>query len=559
MFSSCSCLSSAAIFSSRLCSPWAAAVDAALLASTCAFAACRHLPTASSMLGSSRGRAMPWRAPAAACLLLSGGLDLAAATASNCMRRSVFGTSLPLSTSVGSKSGLTPRTPPTLSAICWKRASRSSRASGQSLSTLGGKPVAAFTARVTSRMNFGGGLANSSEADFFIFPPQRPSHRMSCPSSASVLSGLSETSVGRYSCNGFAGMPAGRAPSVGSARMAFNVAQCVAASSAAGPPFCMQKLVDWSTTSQVGPISMEQSCSSSLVFSCNCCCRSDSMRLTSSSAERLAFSALPSALAPSTLFASSASWFSFSWKPSTSVIACRMASESSEADARLVPSICCIFSPPFRSLSSFGKQRLNPKDVVFMSLASAPSPTSLTSSSKACLKTSTMVRCSFSSSTSWRRVRSVFSHWRGCSPMSSGGGDSNLGRCVMKSTRPRIDNSRSFFSCRSRRRLERSSSSACAALRCSSATFCIIRSCSSLSFALSVQLFESICSISLSCRSNFAFSCSLSCSVRPTGPPPEPAPASFFFSSSTSAFSREICEASSFFVAATLMDLARFA
>mmetsp|Transcript_70067 Transcript_70067/g.204998 ORF Transcript_70067/g.204998 Transcript_70067/m.204998 type:complete len:446 (+) Transcript_70067:1294-2631(+) len=445
--------------------------------------------------------------------------------------------------------------------MCRKRVRRSSRSSGHSPSTSAGKPVAAFTASVTSRMNFGGGLASSSEADFFVFPPQSPSQRMICPSTASVLSGVSETSVGRYSRSGFAGIPAGKDAKVGSARMALSISQFLAASSAAGPPSLMQKLEDWSTMSQVWPISIEQSCSNSSVFSCTCCFTRASMRLTSSSAELFALPALPSALAPSTLLASSASWVSWTWKPSTSEIAWWTASESSEAVLRLWPSSCCSFSPPFRSLSSFGKQRLSPNDVVVMSLASAPSPTSRTSSSKACLKTNTMVRCSFSSSTSWRSVRSVFNHWRGCSPMSSGGGLSNLGRCVMKSKRPRIDSSRSFFSCSSRKRLARSSSTACAALRCSSATFCILRSCSSLSFALSVQLLLSMFSISLSCLSNFSFSASRSDSERPAAPPtpPEPALASFFFSSSTSVFSREICEASSFFVAETLMAFARFA
>mmetsp|Transcript_62734 Transcript_62734/g.173892 ORF Transcript_62734/g.173892 Transcript_62734/m.173892 type:complete len:206 (+) Transcript_62734:685-1302(+) len=196
-----------------------------------------------------------------------------------------------------------------------------------------------------------------------------------------------------------------------------------------------------------------------------------------------------------------------------------------------------------------------------MSFASAPSPTSLTSSSKACLKTNTMVRCSFSSSMPWRKERCAFSHWRGCSPVRSGGGFSSLGMLVTRSMRPRMDSSRSFFSCSSRRRLARSSSTACAAFRCSSATFCIFRSCSSLSLALSCQLLLIISSISLSCFSNFSFSASRSASERPPAPPPPPLPelASFFFSSSTSAFSRDICEASSFFVAETLIDFARFA
>mmetsp|Transcript_38302 Transcript_38302/g.119596 ORF Transcript_38302/g.119596 Transcript_38302/m.119596 type:complete len:336 (-) Transcript_38302:634-1641(-) len=335
MFSSCNCLSSAVIFSSRLCSPWTAAVVSARAAATCAFAACRHRPTASSMHGSSRGRTTPWRPSPPAWLPAAGGCCLAAATASSCIKRRVLGTSLPLSTSVGSKSGVTPRTAPIVSAMCRKRASRSSRASGQSLRISAGKPVAAWTARATSRMNFGGGLASSSEADFFVFPPQRPSQRMIMLSTASVLSGVSETSVGKYSWSGFAGMPAGRAASLGSARMALRVSQLLATSCAPGPPSFMQKPEDWSTTSQVWPISMEQSWSSSSLFSCTCCPHRDNMRLTSSSARLLALPALPSALAPSTSLASSASFVSFSWKPSTSVMACLMASDSSEAVSRL--------------------------------------------------------------------------------------------------------------------------------------------------------------------------------------------------------------------------------
>mmetsp|Transcript_34627 Transcript_34627/g.93802 ORF Transcript_34627/g.93802 Transcript_34627/m.93802 type:complete len:497 (+) Transcript_34627:970-2460(+) len=496
MFSSCSCLSSAAIFSSRLSSPTAEAVLSARFVSTDVLAACKHLPMASSMDGSSCGRATPCRSLPAACE--GGGLCLAAATASSCIKRKVLGTSFPRSTSVASKSGVIPRTAPTELAMSWKHAIRSSRASGQSLATSAGKPVAACTARVMSRMNFGGGLASSSAGDFLVFSPHSPAQRIIWPSIASVLSGVSDTSSGWYSCSAFAGMPAGKAAREGSARMAFRVSQFLAASSAAGPPSFKQKLEDWRTISQVCPISMKQSFANSSSFSANCCCKRLNMRRTSSIAELFALPALPSAFEPCTSLASSASSVSFTCISSTSLIACRIAPESSAEVARLWPSSCWSFSPPFRNFSSFGKQRLSAKYVVFTSLASAPSPTSRTSSSKACLKTDTMVRCSFSSSTSWRRVRSVFSHTRGCSPVKSGDGFSNLGRWVTKSKRPRIDNSKSFCSWSSRKRLARSSSTACAALRCSSATFCILRSCSSLSFALSVQLLESICSISLS-------------------------------------------------------------
>mmetsp|Transcript_18977 Transcript_18977/g.50144 ORF Transcript_18977/g.50144 Transcript_18977/m.50144 type:complete len:210 (-) Transcript_18977:1179-1808(-) len=208
-------------------------------------------------------------------------------------------------------------------------------------------------------------------------------------------------------------------------------------------------------------------------------------------------------------------------------------------------------------------QRLSPVAARLKSSASAPSLQSLTSSWSECLKTRASVRCSFSSSICCRRVLRVFSHWRGRSPVSTAGGLSNLGMYSKKSVNARTESSMSFFSWSSFRRLALSSSTACAARRRSSASFSIFRLCSSLSFALSPQLLFIICSISFSCFSNFSFSASRSASDRPllaeAKPPPVPAGPSFFFSSSTSAFSREICEASSFFVAETLMALARLA
>mmetsp|Transcript_47172 Transcript_47172/g.84940 ORF Transcript_47172/g.84940 Transcript_47172/m.84940 type:complete len:242 (-) Transcript_47172:1084-1809(-) len=233
---------------------------------------------------------------------------------------------------------------------------------------------------------------------------------------------------------------------------------------------------------------------------------------------------------------------------------------SSKTSARHWPSSWRSFSPALRSLSSFGKQRFSPVVMRPTSSASAPSPHSFTSSSKACLKTRTSVFCCSKLSKFSLSARCVFSQWRGRSPVRTAGGFVNFGRLVTNSATPFKDNSRSFFSCSSRSLLERSSSRAWAACARSSLSFFIWRSCSSESFAFSPQLLLIICSISFSCRSNFCLSASRSSSVRvPPAPPPVPPAASFFFSSSTSAFSREICEASSFFVAETLMALARFA
>mmetsp|Transcript_32302 Transcript_32302/g.74921 ORF Transcript_32302/g.74921 Transcript_32302/m.74921 type:complete len:311 (-) Transcript_32302:1703-2635(-) len=295
--------------------------------------------------------------------LLAGGAGccLAAAIARSCMRRNVFGTPLPFSTSVGSKSGCTPSTAPTALAIWLKRARRASRSSGQSSSTSAGKPVAALTASVTSKMNLGGGLARRSAADFLDLA-QRPSQRMIWPNTASVLSGVSSASVGTYSWSGFEGMPAGRAARVGSARTPCNASQLRFASSAAGPlpPPFKHELDECSTTSHVWPMSTAASCSSSSVFSCTCFCTKDSILLTSSIADLFAFPALPSAETPSESLASSASSVRVCWNFSNSELACRTASDNSEAVARLEPSSCANFSPPFRNLSSLGMQRLSP-------------------------------------------------------------------------------------------------------------------------------------------------------------------------------------------------------
>mmetsp|Transcript_63676 Transcript_63676/g.205155 ORF Transcript_63676/g.205155 Transcript_63676/m.205155 type:complete len:301 (-) Transcript_63676:294-1196(-) len=300
---------------------------------------------------------------------------------------------------------------------------------------------------------------------------------------------------------------------------------------------------------------MDATCSSSSIFSSTCFSTRPRMRPTSSRVSPLALPALSTGAAPS----ASLPWARPCRKSSRSAVACRTDSEISEASLRPRPSSCASFSPPFRNLSSFGRQRVRPVAARLMSSASAPSPQSLTSSSKACLKTSTIVRCSLSSSTCSRKERCVFSHWRGVSPVRIGGGFSNFGRFATKSMRPRMESSRSFFSCSIRSLRALSSSKAFAAFCFSSATFCMAFSCSSLSLALSPQLLDIICSMSLSCRSNFAFSASRSASERPAAPPPVPAASSFFFSSSTSVLSREICEASSFFVAWTLMALARLA
>mmetsp|Transcript_6163 Transcript_6163/g.15689 ORF Transcript_6163/g.15689 Transcript_6163/m.15689 type:complete len:200 (-) Transcript_6163:380-979(-) len=152
----------------------------------------------------------------------SAGKCLAAATPSNCNNRSVLGTSLPLSTFSGSKkSSSTPSSSETASTKLTSLATFSSRASGQSPAKFGGNPVASFTSLATSRRNLGGGRPRRSAGDFFDFA-HNPSQRISCPSNASVVSGVSDTSSAPYSCKGFAGMPTGMAANEGSAIIACN-------------------------------------------------------------------------------------------------------------------------------------------------------------------------------------------------------------------------------------------------------------------------------------------------------------------------------------------------
>mmetsp|Transcript_89953 Transcript_89953/g.290618 ORF Transcript_89953/g.290618 Transcript_89953/m.290618 type:complete len:261 (-) Transcript_89953:1117-1899(-) len=232
----------------------------------------------------------------------------------------------------------------------------------------------------------------------------------------------------------------------------------------------------------------------------------------------------------------------------------------SEALDKLRDSSCKSLSVAFRSFSNFSKLRFKPVAAKPQSAASELSPQSLTSSSKPCLKTSMRVFCSLSSSNCCLEVRCILSHCRGNSPVSTVGAFSNLGKCSTKSIKARIESSKSFFSCNNLSLRARSSSTTWAAIRRSSLSFSILRSCSSLSLALSSQLLLIMPCMSFNCCSNFCFSASFSASVKPAAPPtPLPEDSSFFFNSSTSAFSREICEASSFFVAETLIAFARFA
>mmetsp|Transcript_90120 Transcript_90120/g.215262 ORF Transcript_90120/g.215262 Transcript_90120/m.215262 type:complete len:217 (+) Transcript_90120:823-1473(+) len=205
----------------------------------------------------------------------------------------------------------------------------------------------------------------------------------------------------------------------------------------------------------------------------------------------------------------------------------------------------------FRSFSSFGSDLPMPVICRVRSSDSAPSPQSLRSSSKPCLKTCTRFRCCANASMSCLSARWLLSHCR----LSASTAGAQLTEAA-RSTSPLSDSSRSFFSSNSLRRFKRSSSSAAAAFSRSSRKRCIWRSCSSLRRAFSSQLLLSMCSISLSCFWNF---CSASRSAAEPPAPPAPVPISFFLSSSTSALSLETWDASSFLVADTLMAFARFA
>mmetsp|Transcript_33763 Transcript_33763/g.86501 ORF Transcript_33763/g.86501 Transcript_33763/m.86501 type:complete len:405 (+) Transcript_33763:667-1881(+) len=291
--SSCSCRSNSAIFSSKLFSaPSASAALASRRASTCSLAPCRQRSTAFNTAEMCCARTEP---ATPGCGV---GILLAPANASNWTSRSVFGTSLPFSTSDGSKSGTTPRSPLTASAMCWKRASRSLRSSGQSVGRSGGKPVEALRATVTSKMNFGGGLASSSLADFLVLSPQSLSQRMSCPRSASVVSGVSCTSEGSYCRSGFRGSDAGRLARHGSVMMTSKLSQYFMDSSGTSSPAARQLRVLCSTIWPVGPSSMDARRSTSSTFSWSCFCTMYSILTTSSKAAPSLLSAL-SAFSPS--------------------------------------------------------------------------------------------------------------------------------------------------------------------------------------------------------------------------------------------------------------------
>mmetsp|Transcript_57346 Transcript_57346/g.166486 ORF Transcript_57346/g.166486 Transcript_57346/m.166486 type:complete len:208 (-) Transcript_57346:2373-2996(-) len=117
------------------CKPWSspsAAPAASRNASTLTFAALMQLPMALSIAGISRTRLRlpPDCAGGAAA---SAGMCRAAATASSCIKRNVFDTSLPFRTSCGSKKSMVRPSPAlTASTMLCNLANLSSLASGQS-------------------------------------------------------------------------------------------------------------------------------------------------------------------------------------------------------------------------------------------------------------------------------------------------------------------------------------------------------------------------------------------------------------------------------------------
>mmetsp|Transcript_33353 Transcript_33353/g.95330 ORF Transcript_33353/g.95330 Transcript_33353/m.95330 type:complete len:227 (-) Transcript_33353:740-1420(-) len=147
----------------------------------------------------------------------------AAATASSCSSRSVWGTSLPLSTFSGSKSiDSMCRLEAAESQMCCNTSILPSRGSGHSSLMSCRKPVACFIRQATSCTNLGGGRASSSRGDLFLWSSSRST---SLARTDSVPSTVSSTSAGVHSCRDLASReaPAG----VGGAD---------AAAAAAGPP-----------------------------------------------------------------------------------------------------------------------------------------------------------------------------------------------------------------------------------------------------------------------------------------------------------------------------------
>mmetsp|Transcript_63677 Transcript_63677/g.205162 ORF Transcript_63677/g.205162 Transcript_63677/m.205162 type:complete len:257 (-) Transcript_63677:294-1064(-) len=225
------------------------------------------------------------------------------------------------------------------------------------------------------------------------------------------------------------------------------------------------------------------------------------------------------------------------------------------------------FSHSRRRVSSFVSARRTPAFAMPGSAASSPSTQSRTSSLKAPWKTRAIVCCSLRVLASSTMEATIFIHclgssperrgWQAAWPSAAGGGSV----CVT-SRRPRIESSRSFWSCSSLKRFRHSSCMAFAWRLCSSMALLSCASWVLLSAAFSSQVLSTIFCISVSWLWNFALSSAFSSSAAGPPPPPPPPPEvfrSFFFSSSISALSREICDASSFFWAETLMALARLA
>mmetsp|Transcript_125535 Transcript_125535/g.349462 ORF Transcript_125535/g.349462 Transcript_125535/m.349462 type:complete len:206 (-) Transcript_125535:1111-1728(-) len=202
------------------------------------------------------------------------------------------------------------------------------------------------------------------------------------------------------------------------------------------------------------------------------------------------------------------------------------------------------------------------------SLASSPSTQSRRSSLKAPSKTRAVVCCCFSPLAISVMEAMVFSHCLATSPLRNAQvlvlPSATAGKDCTVSRKPRRESSKSFWSCISRKRLRDSSCMALTCRFCSSMALLSSSSWALLREAFSSQLLWTIFCISSSWLVYLAFISSLSSSAigpppPPPPPPPEEAPANFFFNSSISAFKREICEASSFFVAWILIDLARLA
>mmetsp|Transcript_149717 Transcript_149717/g.480764 ORF Transcript_149717/g.480764 Transcript_149717/m.480764 type:complete len:784 (+) Transcript_149717:619-2970(+) len=536
----------------------------------------------------------------------------AAAMANNWSNFRVFGTSLPLSTCSGSKSRLSiPKVEVMELEIVSKMSSLPSRESGHTSLKPGGKPVVWDIKSATSCTYFGGGRDRSSFGDRFLFRSSRFGTIFS--KVASVPSALSSASSGTHSASGRCSL-GGRTPPVGGGAPASSPvaddeswssdddAASARTRSASGPTAAPPgiKLVPRTTKAAVELISNEAKLPNSFTRASACWTTKPRILPTSSTFNSFmlgtAASCAPSACchaspcsAPPTPM-SALIWARMAGLPSTphSLEASTTWAANSPTCRRASSSMLASFSTSRRKVSSLVVARRAPVRAMPLSCVSSPSTQSFRSSEKALWKSIAMVLCCFKASVREANEETTFSHClsrspdrnaaQATGPESSGGGGAPAAPSAPSAagpeaegsswtviSSPRMESSRSAWSCSSLKRFFLSSSITRCCRLCSSMALVIWFSCCSLNFFFSSQLLLTIFCISASWASNFSFIACRSSSAMgpppppPLPPPPPPPPMSFFFNSSISAFSREIWEASSFLVAETLMAFARLA